>query len=185
MAKVRFGFKNVYYAPITKENNNIVYGNPVKLDGAVSMSLNASGDKVEFYADDGLYFSDNANNGYEGSLEFALIPQHFKSAILNEVVDNNGVAVEDATKITNPFALLCEFTQDDGNKKFVFYHCTASRPAIEASTKGETKEIKTETLDIVCRPDANGIVKRSTTDTTDSTVINNWYSSVYEGEISA
>jgi len=181
MSKVRFGFKNVYYAPILENG----YGTPVKLDGAVSMSLTASGDNVEFYADDGLYFSDNANNGYEGSLEFALIPEHFKTAILNEVVDANGVSAEDATRVTKPFALLCEFTQDDGAKKFVFYHCTASRPAIEATTKGETKEIKTETLDIVCRPDSNGIVKRSTTATTETAVLNAWYTSVYDGSVSA
>lgn len=180
MSKVRFGFKNAYYAKIKEdESGNITYETPVKLDGAVSISLSPSGESVEFYADDGLYFSDGGNNGYEGSLELALIPESFKTDILNEVADSKGVLVENATKVTNPFALLCEFTADDGARKFCFYHCNASRPSLEATTKGESKEIATETLDITCRPNKDGIVKTSTKVDTDETVLKDWYTKVY------
>ena len=180
--KVKFGFKNAYYAKINiDENGGVTYEKPVHMPGAVSLSLAPSGESVEFYADDGLYFSDAGNNGYEGSLELALIPESFKTDILNEVADANGVLVEDATKVTNPFALLCEFTQDDGARKFCFYHCTSSRPSLEATTKGETKEIGTETLNIICRPNKEGIVKISTKADTDETVLTDWYTEVYTG----
>ena len=182
MSKVKFGFKNAYYSKITESDGVITYATPVKLDGAVSLTLSPSGEDVEFYADDGLYFGDSTNNGYEGSLELALIPKVFKKDILKEEEDSNGVLVENATVVTNPFALLCEFTQDDGARRFCFYHCTATRPNLEATTKGETKEVSTETLDIKCRPAKNGKVKVATDSNTDVSVYNNWYSAVYEGQ---
>ena len=87
MAKVKFGFKNCYYATVTENEGVYTYGTPVRLAGAVSMSLDPSGDTTEFYADDTKYFSDENNNGYEGSLELAMIPDSFKKDILGENED--------------------------------------------------------------------------------------------------
>ena len=138
------------------------------------------GEDVEFYADDSLYFSDITNNGYDGSLELALIPEDFAKEILGEVEDKNKVLTENAVGVATPFALICEFTTDNGAKKFVFYHCTASRPELSATTKSATKEVKTETLNLKIRPDANAVVKRSTTSATPQDVLDSWYSKVYE-----
>lgn len=180
MSKVKFGFKNAYYSKLINTGGVISYATPKKLIGAVSMTLSPVGEDVEFYADDSLYFSDITNNGYDGTLELALIPEDFAKEILGEVEDKNKVLTENAIGVANPFALLCEFTTDDGAKKFVFYHCTASRPELSASTKSTTKEVKTETLNLKIRPDNNAIVKRSTTSATPSSVTDSWYSSVYE-----
>jgi hypothetical protein len=62
----------------------------------------------------------------------------------------------------------------------VFYHCTASRPELSATTKSAAKEVKTETLNLKIRPDANAVVKRSTTSATPQDVLDGWYSKVYE-----
>lgn len=177
MAKVKFGFKNAYYAKITESG----YDTPKKLNGAVSMSLSPSGDTVEFYADDMSYFGENTNNGYEGTLELALIPDEFKQDILGEVLDDNGVMVEDATAIQSNFALLCEFTNDTGNTKFAFLNCFASRPDLAGTTKSTTKEVQTETLNITIRPNADGKVKYTSTETTDESVLSSWYTEVYDG----
>jgi len=177
--KVKFGFKNAYYAKITETEGKISYGTPVKLNGAVSMSLAAAGELVQFYADDSLYFSDNTNNGYDGTLELALVPDDFKTDILGETLDANQVMVENATGVSNPFALLCEFTTDNGAKKFAFYNCIASRPELAATTMGETKEVSTETLNLTIRPNKEGLVKTSTTASTSQETINDWYNSVY------
>lgn len=179
MPKVKFGFKNAYYAKITEKDGTITYEAPVKLNGAVSMSLTPAGETAEFYAEDGLYFSDNSNNGYDGTLELALVPDNFKTEILGETLDTNKVMVENATGVTNPFALLCEFTTDDGAKKFAFYNCMASRPELSATTKGETKEISTETLNLKIRPNKDGLVKTATTTTTPADTISKWYTEVY------
>lgn len=178
--KVKFGFKNCYYAPVTQSG----YGTPVKLDGAVSMSLSPSGDTTEFYADDSLYFSDVNNNGYEGTLELALVPDDFKIACLGVTKDANGVLVENANAVNTPFALLCEFTGDEKARRFAFYNCMASRPDLNSTTKGETLEVQSETLNLTIRPNANGIVKADTGAETGTATYDAWYSSVYTASIS-
>jgi len=180
--KVKFGFKNCYYAPITVGTNGaITYDTPVALRGAVSMSLSASGDNTEFYADDSLYWSDENNNGYEGDLELALIPEDFAVACLGYTKDTNNVVSEKATGATSPFALLCEFTGDEGATKFAFYNCYATRPDLSATTKGENKEVQTETLNLTIRPRAtDGLVKNYTTSETPSATLDSWYTAVYE-----
>lgn len=181
MPKVKFGFKCAYYSKLTvAEDGNITYAVPKKLNGAVSMSLSPAGNEVEFYAEDGLYYSDSANNGYDGTLELALIQDDFLKDILGEIEDANKVLQENAISSTSPFALLCEFTTDDGTKKFCFYNCTASRPELASKTKGESKEVQTESLSLKIRPNADGIVKVSTKTDTSAEVLNNWYKSVYQ-----
>ena len=180
MSKVKFGFKNAYYAKITETEGEISYGTPVKLPGAVSMTLSPAGEDVEFYADDGLYFGESTNNGYDGSIEFALIPESFKKDILGETLDSKNVSVENASAIANPFALLCEFTTDSGARKFAFYNCIAKRPELSATTKSSSKEISTESLDLIIRPRADGLVKVATSETSDQTTLNGWYTAVYE-----
>lgn len=177
--KVKFGFKNCYYAAATISGDSVTYATPVKLDGAVSMSLSPSGDTTEFYADDGLYFSDVNNNGYEGTLELALVPDDFKIACLGATKDTNNVLIEDATAVNTPFALLCEFTGDEKARKFVFYNCMASRPDLAATTKGENMDVQSETLNLTIRPDIHGIVKAETGTTTTTGIDEAWYSSVY------
>lgn len=179
--KVKFGFKNCYYATVTESGGSYTYGTPVQLKGAVSISLSPSGDNTEFYADDSLYWSDENNNGYEGTLELALVPDDFAIACLGVTKDTNNVLTENATSTTSPFALLCEFTNDDGATKFAFYNCHATRTDINGTTKGENKEVQTETLNITIRPRADGLVKNKTSDTTTSGVLEGWYTAVYEG----
>lgn len=183
--KVKFGFKKVYYAPITEDANGVeTYATPVELPGAVSMSLSPAGDMTEFYADDHNFFSDDNNNGYDGTLELALVPDDFKIACLGMVKDSNGIIIETATAVNTPFALLCEFTTDDKARRFVFYRCMATRFDVGANTKGESIEVQTETLNLKIRPDSNAHVKGETSEEAQPTVYNNWYSSVYTSVVS-
>lgn len=180
--KVKFGFKKCYYATITDDGQgNITYGTPVALNGAVSMSLSPSGETTEFYADDGIYFSDVNNNGYEGTLELALVPDDFKIACLGAVKDANGVLTETSNIATKPFVLLCEFTQDVKSRRFAFYRCMASRPDLASTTKGENVEVQTETLNLTIRPRADGVVKNETCEDVDTTTYTGWYDNVYVG----
>ena len=178
--KVKFNLKNVHYAKLTMGSDNIpTYATPVPIPGAVSLSLDASGEPENFYADGIAYYVINNNMGYSGDLEVAIIPESFRTDILKEELDSNGVLVENSDVNLEKFALLFEFDGDQKHIRHALYNCSASRPGIEGNTNEESKEVQTETLTITATPLPDGRVKGKTGDTTDATVYNNWYSAVY------
>lgn len=177
--KIKYGLKNVHYAVITEgEDGSITYGTPVKIPGAVSMSLSPRGDRTEFYADDQLYYTESTNDGYEGDLEFALIPDDFKKDVLGYKEDANGVLFEDANATPKNFALLFEFSGDKNAVRHILYNVNTSRPNMESSTKTNTKEPATETISIVASPAPDtGMVKAKVE--SGSAQYETWYQQVY------
>lgn len=178
--KVKFNICNVHYAPINSVEDGVVsFATPVPMPGAVSIAMDPTGEPESFYADGVEYYTINNNQGYEGDLELAMIPEEFRTDILKEEADSNNVLVENANSETGNFALLFEFDGDVRKIRHVLYNCSASRPTIESKTNEEDKEVQTETLTIKARPMANGCVKAKTGDSTTDTVYTNWYKSVY------
>ena len=178
--KVKFGLKNCHYAKATfDEDGSVTYAKPVRIPGAVSLSMDANGEIEPFYADNIAYYVVNNNSGYEGDLEIALIPESFRTDVLKEEADNNEVLVENAHSETAAFALLFEFDGDIRKIRHVLYNCSASRPKIEGKTNEESREVQTETLTIKARPLASGYVKAKTGNKTSAETYANWYKSVY------
>ena len=182
--KVKFNLKNVHAAKLTETVTDGVtsfsYGTPKAIPGAVSISLDAEGESSPFYADGIVYFRSVTNNGYSGDLEMALVPEWFRTEILQEALDGKGVLIEKSdNKESVKFALLFEFDGDVNCIRHVLYNCTSSRPSIESETKEDTIEPGTETLSITADPRADGLVKARTGDTSDATTYANWYKSVY------
>ena len=179
--KVKFGLKNVYYATITEgEGGTITYGTPVPIPGAVSMSLAPQGDTETFYADDVAYYVSTGNNGYQGDLEFAIIPDSFRKDVLAEKEDETDkVLMEYSNAEAKPFALLYQFTGDQNNSLRVLYNCSAARVSEESSTINNSKTPSTDKLTITASPRADGLVKAKTTDETTESVRQNWLKSVW------
>jgi len=154
--KVKYGLKNVYYSVITLTNNVPSYATPVHIPGAVNLALSPVGEKVRFAADDMEdYFAENINNGYDGSLEMALVPDSFRTAVLGDTIDDNGAIVENANATVKRFALMFEFDGDAKKTRHVLYNVLANRPNIEGTTRSSTKEPKSETLEVEARPAAD------------------------------
>lgn len=179
--KVKYNLKNVHAAKLKKDTSGALsYEAPKAIPGAVSISLDAEGESSPFYADGIVYFRSTANNGYSGDLEIALIPEWFRTEILKEELDKNGVLVEKAdVSETEKFALLFEFDGDINAIRHVLYNCSASRPSIESETKEDTIEPGTETLSLTADPREDGLVKSRTGDTTSAETYTNWYKNVY------
>lgn len=178
--KVKYNLKNAHYALLTYNASGVpTYGTPVAMPGSVSLSLEAEGEPENFYADGIAYYVINNNMGYEGDLELALIPESFRTDVLKETLDANGVLIEDSNSEIAPFALLFEFDGDQKHIRHVLYNCSASRPGIEGKTNEDEKEVQTETLTIKATPLADGKVKAKTGNTTSNTAYNAWYNAVY------
>ena len=182
--KIKYNLKNVYAALLTETTNDGVttftYGDPKPIPGALSMSLDAEGESNPFYADGIVYYRSITNNGYSGDLEIALIPEWFRTDVLQEELDNNGVLVEKARNNESvKFALLFEFDGDVNAIRHVLYKCSAARPSIESETKEDTIEPGTEKLTITADPRSDGLVKARTGDTTAQATYDDWYRTVY------
>lgn len=179
--KVKFGLNKVHYAKITawSEDGVPTFATPVRISGAVSLSIDAEGEAENFYADNTVYYVINNNAGYTGDLELALITTDFAKDILGEQLDTKGVLVERNDAETAQFALLFEFNGDKNHIRHVLYCCTASRPATESSTIEDSTEVKTETLSLTSSALPDGLVKSKTCENTDENTYDNWYKNVY------
>ena len=179
--KVKFGLNKVHWAKITAWSDEGVptFATPVRLPGAVSLSIDANGENENFYADNSVYYVINNNAGYNGDLEVALITTDFATEILGEQLDAKGVLVERNDAESAQFALLFEFDGDKNHIRHALYCCSASRPANEGETTEESKSVKTEKLSLKAAALPSGVVKAKTCESTDQTTYDNWYNSVY------
>ena len=183
--KIKYGIKNCYYAVATiATNGSATYGTPVALPGAVSISLEPQGESEPFYADNIVYYTSVANNGYEGDLELAKIPESFLTDVLGYAADGNGVLYEDANAPAVHFALMFQFEGDAHAKRHVMYNCTATRPAVNGNTKEDSITPATETITVTATTIYNAalnkdIVKASCTPT-EATQYNGWLTTVYQ-----
>lgn len=184
--KVKYDLKNVHWAKVTlSENNAPTFGTVKPWPGAVSLSLDAEGEPTNFYADGIAYYVINNNNGYSGDLESAMVPDDFREEILGDVADAKDIILEDADAQLGHFALLFEFEGDIRKIKHVLYNCVASRPSVQSQTKEEDVEVQTETISIDAKSVyfssvEKNIVKAKTSDDSDTTAVEGWYTSVYE-----
>ena len=182
--KVKYGLSNVYYSKAYIDSSNVAtYDAPVAWPGAVNLSLSAEGDTTKFRADNIDYWVGQANNGYSGDFESALIPDSFRKDILGYIEGTGGILIEDAQAKTTPFALMFQFEGDEKNTRHVFYNVTCTRPTVSGQTTAETIEPQTETVTFTAVAIHNSalnkdIVKASAPETT-SGAYTTWFSSVY------
>ena len=184
--KVKYGLSKCYYAVATiAADGTASFGTPVAIPGAVSLSLDAQGEITPFRADNMDYWTSSSNNGYEGDLEIAIIPESFKTDVLNEYEDTTQKVLYETTDADpTHFALLFQFEGDAHATRHVMFNCVATRPQVNGETTPTGGiEPQTETLSITAASIYHAgldksLVKASTKSDTTSTVYNGWFNAV-------
>lgn len=185
--KVKYGLSNCVIAPITAVgDSSYTYGTPIAVPGAVNLSLSPTGDTNDFYADNLIYFSSTANQGYEGDLELALIPDAIRTGILGETTDSNGALVESANDTNTNFAFGFQIEGDKQNRRFWYYNCSLTRPANNGATIESSITPQTDTLTIKAMPRLTDKKVRVMLEKTDdnTAAYNSFFTNVYEVETS-
>ena len=110
--KVQFNLKNVYYAVMTTTGDTPAWSEPVKVPGAVTLSLDPKGDVTPFYADGITYYQSVGNSGYSGDLEMARYPdQMLKDVWKFAENETDKVLIENVNVEPAAFALLFQIDQ--------------------------------------------------------------------------
>ena len=184
--KIKYGIKSATLFPATiAADGSATYGEAIPVPGSVSLSLDQQGETSPFYADNIVYYTSVANNGYEGDWEVAKIPDAVLTAILGYISDQTtGLLIEDAGAAVVHFAFAFQFEGDVHARRHVLYNCTMNRPSVGGSTKEESIEPQTETISITATTIYNAtldkdIVKASCTPT-ESAQYNAWNTAVYQ-----
>ena len=183
MARIKFGISNVKYAPVTAEaqDGTLTYGEVQDLPGTVALTLDTAGEEITEYADNIVWYAQNVNQGYTGSLELEELPDAFRTAILGDELDQSNVLWENADAEPTQFALLFQF-QIGGDasvngKRGCLLRCTASRPSAAMNTKEATITPNHDTLNIVAMPRVNDHLVRASAESTSSAYAN-WFTAV-------
>ena len=179
--KVEFGLRNCYYAVVTvEESGKITYGAPKKLPGAVSITFDKSGDLIRFKADDIDYYTNANNQGYEGTLTLARVPEEFRTEVLKEKKTEKGVLIENSDAQTANIALMFEFQGDVKATRHLLYYCSVNRPSVGSTTKDSGDPNTTELAMVASPRPSDNLVKASTSAGVDEETYNSWYTKVYE-----
>lgn len=147
---VKFGLRNVHVAFFDPETGE--YDTPKRMPGAISLTMNAVGSSSKLEADDTVYNEVESNQGYEGTLNIADMPEWFQVEALGYIKGKNGGLVEPKDMVRKSFALLHEVQTDTKGRRFVTYDVKVSRPTQNANTAKETIDYDTVELSFTAVP---------------------------------
>lgn len=184
--KVHYDLQNVFVAELTLDDSDVAtFGTPKRLPGAISMDLSAQGDNVTLRADGINYYVNNSNQGYQGDLTLAMVPDWFRAEFLGQAISTKDKVLVENAKTDQPkkFALLYEFQGDAHARRHVLYNCLAARPNLTGENKDNQREADTEALTLTASPLPTGEVKASTTAETPDEVYNGWTKNVWVKDV--
>jgi phi13 family phage major tail protein len=137
--KVTFGLKNVHIWEMKDDGTEVTYGAVIPWKGATEISLDPAGDRTDDYADDGLWYSIDNNQGFTGKLTFKQVPYEVSSLIVGDFKDENGVIAQSLNQ-GKPVAIAFEFQGDKKATRHIIYNVAFSRPGEGGTTKADKLE---------------------------------------------
>lgn len=175
--KVKFGLKNLVYAV---ESETDTYGEVKSWPGAVNLTRELQGEENNFFADNQVFYTSYAYQGYTGELECALVPEEVEKEVLGDEIDETtGIMKESRSSKVKRIALGFQIDGDTQNRRYWNYGVTLSRPNTEASTTTETIEPQTDTISMTVSGLTNSdVVCIKTSSKTPENVLNKFFEQV-------
>lgn len=183
------GLDKLFYAPITENaNGEETYGTPVQLAKAISADLSVELNEATLFADDGQ--AEVVKEFKSGTLSLGIddIGHSVAAALIGATVDSNGVLISGGEDAAKPVAIGFRARKSNGKYKYYWlYRVLFGIPATNLATKGDSITFSTPTIEGTIsrrnKVDANNKhpwKAEVTEDGTNTSIINNWYDSVYE-----
>lgn len=183
------GLDKLYYATITEDKDgNETYGTPVQLAKAISADLSVELNEATLYADDGQ--AEAVKEFKSGTLSLGIddIGSEAAAALVGATVDKNGVLISGGEDTSKYVAIGFRAKKANGKYKYYWlYRVLFGVPATNLATKGDSITFSTPTIEgtIFRRNKVDGLDKHPwkaevTESDTNATVINAWYTAVYE-----
>ncbi len=145
--KVNFGFSETYVSK-WNETENKPKGTPIQIPGAVNLSIEDVSEELNFYADNGVYYTEMSSTHKTGELEMAKFPDWFLINHLGYRRTTKGTLVEVKNAKQKPFCLLFSVSGDKQEIRHVLYNVSAGQIKKEYKTIAGGKEVITEKLPV-------------------------------------
>lgn len=146
--KVEFGISELHIGTYTDTNGTVTLGTAYAQKGATSLSIEPEGDSNNFYADNVIYYSGYADNGFSGTLTVARFDTDAKKQFFGyaETAGGGIAAIKGATKPKVYLSFQCE--GDVEARRVIIYNVSLGGINREFNTIEDTKEPVTESCDI-------------------------------------
>lgn len=187
------GLDNLVIADIIEDaNGEETYGTPEKLAKAIQANISVELLEAILYADDAA--SEVVKKFKQGGLSLNVddLGKAMASRLLGATVDTNGVLISTAEDVAKPVAVGFRALKANGKYRYFWlYRVVFGIPANNTQTKGDSITFNTPTIEGTImarnRADSNGkhpwkteVTVGEGTITETSSVIANWFTSVYE-----
>lgn len=155
--KIEFGLSHLYFAPLARSTGTdgsvtYTYTTPIRLEGIQSMTQEAQGETSNIYAEDMVWFTYTANNGYSGELVFVHFSDAIRENIFKYAKTSDGLLVERADVQPAEGALLYQCQGDANKNRHVLYDVTFGNPKVEPKTKEDGIEATVVTIPYTAVP---------------------------------
>lgn len=145
-SNIPIGFDQLYYAVMTDEINE-TYDPPVRLPGAISLSLAPNIDDAKLPADDVVYEATKNITFYDVEMGIAELDTADRAAILGHAIDSTGGLAIKTTDIAPYVALLYRRRMANGKYRYAIIYKIRFAPSDEdIETKGESITYQTPVL---------------------------------------
>lgn len=140
------GLKNLHFAPFLDEAAG-TYETPVKIAAAIEANVEVSTESATLYGDDRAIETADSLGDIEVELNVDDLAPNIYALLLGKTKNADGV-IEDSIDDVAPYgALLFELPKANGHRKlYAYYKGKFQPPGTEATTKGDSVEFQTQTI---------------------------------------